>query len=98
MGRRYGILFALHSRVARHYHPAPAAFPTVVIEQHDGPCAAAWSPLVERLQAHHVGGDHNSMLQPPHVAAVAAVVGELLAGGVEPSAGTDEAGLGAVTR
>lgn len=71
---RYGYFLQIHSRVARRYRPAPAAFPVVVVQVAGGRAAVTWRTVAPHLTVSEVGGDHNSMLQPPHAAAVAAVL------------------------
>jgi len=72
VGARYGHMFQLGTRVARRYEPKPVSFPVVVVQQHGSRLAARWRPFAAGLLVHEVGGDHNSMLQPPHVDGVAA--------------------------
>jgi len=72
VGARYGHMFQLGTRVARRYEPKPVSFPAVVVQQRGSRLADRWRHFAPDLQVHEVGGDHNSMLQPPHVADVAA--------------------------
>jgi len=82
VGARYGHMFQLGIRVARRYEPKPVSFPVVIVQQRGSQLFDRWRPLAADLLVHEVGGDHNSMLQPPHVAGVAAafVTGAKLVG------------------
>jgi acyl-coenzyme A synthetase/AMP-(fatty) acid ligase/thioesterase domain-containing protein len=81
VGARYGHMFQLGIRVARRYQPTsvPSPVEVMVVQQRGSLLADGWRPFAPHLQVHEVDGDHNSMLQPPHVAGVAAAFEQLFA-------------------
>ncbi|HEX5890018.1 MAG TPA: alpha/beta fold hydrolase, partial [Pyrinomonadaceae bacterium] len=66
----------------KNYRPAPAAIPLVLLRAIDEPEDLAtierWRRLsANKLEIHHVPGDHLTMMRAPHVATLAKVLHEL---------------------
>ena len=68
-------LIKSNGRALRRYHPEPYAGRLTIFGAEARPAPdllAAWSALAPAgVELHRVAGDHYTMLQPPHVAALA---------------------------
>ena len=64
----------IQRRATMKYAMQTAEFPVTLIQVAESDVAARCRALIPQLEAHQVGGDHFSMLQPPHVDGLAAIV------------------------
>ena len=78
---RYLAFRRILSDAIRAYQPEPLRFPGMLIRVADNPIDGAVAPLFIDLRVVEVGGDHDSMLMHPHVAAIADLVSAALSPG-----------------
>jgi thioesterase domain-containing protein len=79
---RYGAAYRDNVNLARSYQPSrpiPRALVVEAADQPDGDAApgaqrSAWSDWVDQLDREEVAGDHFSILRPPHVRRLVAVL------------------------
>jgi acyl-coenzyme A synthetase/AMP-(fatty) acid ligase/thioesterase domain-containing protein len=56
------------------YEPVPAEFPATLVQVDGSPAVRMCGELMPNLMVHDVGGEHTTMLAPPHVNELAAIV------------------------
>ena len=66
------------SRAIGRYVVQPASFPIALVHITDSDAVARCTRVASSLTTHAVGGDHLSMMQPPHVGDIATVVHSLI--------------------
>lgn len=76
---RYQAFQLMIGRALAGYQPEPAPFPVTLVHVEGNDLASRCAPLMPHLRVHVAGGEHLTMLQPPHVEAVAAAVSEAIA-------------------
>ena len=76
----------VHSAGNNAYSPAPAAFPATLVYVESSDARQRCGRLIPDLEVHVVGGDHVTMLLPPHVDEVAPIVAEVARACFEPQA------------
>jgi acyl-CoA synthetase (AMP-forming)/AMP-acid ligase II/thioesterase domain-containing protein len=67
------------------YDPAPAAFPVTLVTVEGSDAVRRCGGLIQNLVVHEIGGNHRTMLGPPHVDAVAAIVGDVVEAAFAPA-------------
>jgi thioesterase domain-containing protein len=71
---RYLAFQRIHSAANLAYEPAPATFPATLVQVAGGNALTGCSLLMPDLVLREVGGNHKTMLVPPHVDELAAIV------------------------
>lgn len=67
------------ARATAEYDLQPVPVATTLIQIHDRDLVGQCAPLVGELEMVRVGGDHHTMLQPPHVATMAEAITAVIA-------------------
>jgi thioesterase domain-containing protein len=71
---RYRAFKHILSRASRDYDPEPAAFAATLVQVDDSDALRRCGQLIANLAVRDVGGEHVTMLAPPHVEGLAAIV------------------------
>ena len=71
---RYRAFKHILRAASRDYNPEPAAFPATLAQVDGSDALRRCGQLIPNLAVHDVGGEHVTMLAPPHVEGLAAIV------------------------
>ena len=76
--RRYRAFLEIGARALRRYRPPHATFPVVVFPVEGWTGSATLHALADDVTVIPVGGDHRTMLEPPHVSGLAREISAVL--------------------
>ncbi|MFM8305460.1 MAG: AMP-binding protein [Actinomycetota bacterium] len=71
---RYRVFLEIMMRAGRKYVPPSVDFPVTLLQIADHEYEPRCRATVADLTVHRVGGDHRTMMAPPHIAEIAAIV------------------------
>jgi acyl-coenzyme A synthetase/AMP-(fatty) acid ligase/thioesterase domain-containing protein len=77
---RYRAFRRILIKASRDYEPSPAAFPATLIHVGNDELVRLSAQVIADLSVHVVGGDHYTMLDPPEVTNLAAVIAGVIKG------------------